>query len=172
MLLQFIEVTRIQISTNQKIQRYIQARVTCNYIQGLKYIFLDIEILQNTRLSKGMCAGVHIETNTINNNKRIKSMFLILTHCTSTFAPSCIALLSYYPNCLMFLNSNDINLTNDPLNGYVKYNLSYLQQAKGRHHLLLSKITGMWKSENHQPWQEQLNTTGKRTHYLEQLNDN
>lgn len=49
----------------------------------------------------------------------------------------------------MLLNSKDINLTNDPLNEYVKYNLSYLQHAKERHHLLLPKITGMWKSENH-----------------------
>lgn len=35
------------------------------------------------------------------------------------------------------MNSKDINLTNDPLNGYVKYNLNYLQHAKERHHSLL-----------------------------------
>lgn len=49
----------------------------------------------------------------------------------------------------MLLSSKDINLTNDPLNGYVKYNLSYLQHAEEKRHLLLPKITGMWKSENH-----------------------
>lgn len=49
----------------------------------------------------------------------------------------------------MLVNSKDINLTNDPVNGYVKYNLRYLQNAKERHHLLLPKISGMWKSENH-----------------------
>lgn len=30
----------------------------------------------------------------------------------------------------MLLNNKDINLTNDPLNGFVKYNLSYLQHSK------------------------------------------
>jgi hypothetical protein len=39
--------------------------------------------------------------------------------------------------------SKNINLINDPLNGYVKYNLSYWQHAKERHHLLLPKLTGM-----------------------------
>lgn len=39
---------------------------------------------------------------------------------------------SSFPTWLMFLNIKDINLTNDPLNGYVKYNLNYLQHAKER----------------------------------------
>lgn len=49
----------------------------------------------------------------------------------------------------MFLNNKDINLTNDPLNGFVKYNSKLLATLKERHRLLLPKITGMWKSENH-----------------------